>query len=172
MLHFRIHFVGCLVLRLSVALPVAVALAIEHNCAKALIVLLETGRIECNWRRSLSQLSFWFIFPLTRRTRWLAGSLEPPILIAFIINNFTIKYYRRGNPRRTHTTRGRVDGWKYRQLVVQAALGSSATGQLNKIYRLASLIRCDVLLLLGFCLALAVVVVSLAVFFLCFAFFS
>lgn len=53
------------------------------------------------------------------------------------------------------------------QAASRAALGSSPSGQLNKIYRLASLIRCDVLLLLGFCLALALVTVAVS---LCFLF--
>lgn len=60
-----------------------------EGIAKALIVLLN-GRNESNWRRPLSQLSFWFIFPLT-----LTRRARAPILIAFIINNFTIKYYQR-----------------------------------------------------------------------------
>lgn len=49
------------------------------------------------------------------------------------------------------------------QAASRAALGSSPSGQLNKIYRLASLIRCDVLLLLGFCLALALALLTVAV---------
>lgn len=56
------------------------------------------------------------------------------------------------------------------QAASRAAVGSSPSGQLNKIYRLASLIRCDVLLLLGFCLALALVTVAVVAVSLCFLF--